>query len=217
MIQTTRALIAYTLISSAAALSFAPGFCQSQSSQAPTVWQRSTVPQTSTQQTATAQQTITQQTSTNTEGTHHRKAKNKPIKVAADAPLWERYLAYGSQFRIKGDLDKAKQYFLASLDQLEKVPPKSHVLSPHIVQLEHSLMQMYPKYPKQGPRGQGPNEIKLDEEEIAVLDRIRRLDRIYPSTNYLYSYVAMTQERYVTEDLNKNKEAEQNTSQPHKQ
>ena len=69
-------------------------------------------------------------------------------------------------------------------------------------------MGMYPNLGRQKPQGEGPDQIKRDEEEIAILTRVNRINQIYPNSTDLMSQVVDTQIKLAKSDLEKNKAAE---------
>jgi hypothetical protein len=156
------------------------------------------------------------QTGTKASGHDRKSHDRKPMKLKADAPMWQRYLASGEQFHKQGNDQKAKQYYFEALKQLESTPPKSDVLTAKVARLEGDIMRLYPKHPKDGASGKGAAQSKLDEEEIAILQRIRRLDQVYPSDGHLASELAQKQQKIAIDDLNKNKSAQQSEKLPTK-
>jgi hypothetical protein len=138
----------------------------------------------------------------------HHEHQRGPIHVTDKSPQWEKYLAAGEQFKIKGDLVRAKQYYLEALSQLERTPRTSDHLTGAISRIEHDLLDMYPTYPKDPPRGEGPSQIKFDEEQISVLSRLNRLNKVYPSPGNLLFEAIDTQIKLTQADMEKNKQAE---------
>lgn len=131
----------------------------------------------------------------------------EPIKLKGNAPLWERYLQAGQTFEKKGDMDSAKRYYFEALTQLERSPRTSAHMTAKISRLEGAIMRLYPNYPKESAFGEGAAQIKIDEEEVAVLQRLVRINQIYPNGSPLMTKIVETQIRYANEDLNKNKSA----------
>lgn len=122
--------------------------------------------------------------------------------------MWERYLSAAETAREQGGRRKAKPYYFEALRQLESVPPANRIYSPKIALLESSLMELYPNFPAQQPHSHGAKQVKIDEEELNVLARIRRLDQYYPSPNGVATKLVASQETFVKADLEKNKEFE---------
>jgi hypothetical protein len=120
-------------------------------------------------------------------------------------PVWEQYLSASQKFKLRGDGERAKQYLLEALTQLEKPHAGSTQFNGRRARLETAILALYPKYPKDSPPGVGPQQIKLDEEEIAVLTRLNRINRGCPARSPLMSDVIETQIRFAKADLDKNK------------
>jgi hypothetical protein len=129
------------------------------------------------------------------------------IRLKADAAPWERYLQAGEQFNAKGDQARAKQYYFEALRLLEN-NPKAAKLG-HLGRMEGDIMRLYPNYPREKARGEGPAQIKQDEEEIAVLSRLTRLNQVLPNRGLdLIAQLVQTQVKLAQKDLEKNKTAE---------
>jgi hypothetical protein len=129
------------------------------------------------------------------------------IRLKPDAPMWERYLAAGRQFKAQGDDAKAKQYFLASLAALEKATPTKEFVTRNVVKLAQSILQMYPDNLDKPGKAEGDARIKTDEEKIGVLARLDRICKKYPKANSVMATSIEAQIRVATEDLNKPKAA----------
>lgn len=130
-----------------------------------------------------------------------------PIKVTANSPLWERYLAQAQTFQKQGDLVRAKQYYFEALSRLEKSPRVANHLTGKISRLQGGIMSLYPRYPREQAPGEGAAQIKMDEEEIAVLQRLNRINQMYPNGSPLPTQLVDTQIRFAQQDLSKNKAA----------
>lgn len=130
-----------------------------------------------------------------------------PLEVAADSPIWERYLSGGEKYSQSGDRERAKAYYFQALTELEKSPPPGNEMTAGMSRLEHHILSLYPRFRKtKKVEGHGASQIKRDEEEIAVFERLNRLNAKYRSHNDTWYQVLSTQIKYATEDLNKNKE-----------
>ena len=119
---------------------------------------------------------------------------------------WYRYYSAGADALAKHDEDTAKRYLFAALGMVEK-EQKPGKGDPFFVvrlsALEQGITTMYPKdLAKQA--GEDSAKLKLQEEQVAVLDRIAKLNQrvILPSD----ILVGKSQERYLKarEELNKN-------------
>jgi hypothetical protein len=128
----------------------------------------------------------------------------QPKHLKANAPLWQRYLYAGMDFEKKGDLARAKDYYLHSLSLLEKTKPNSDRLTGSVARLEGRIVRMY-----QAPRtkAEGTAKIKQDEEQIAVLARLERLNQIYKSYNNLVDNTVRAQQKTAVADLKNTKES----------
>lgn len=141
----------------------------------------------------------------------HKSHHDKPMKLTANSALWERYLAAAQQAHKKQDKDLAKRYLFAALDQLEKTKPTKRQITPNISRLENSLLRLYPNIGR--PRSDGdeapasPGKLKMLEEEVAVMQRLDRLNRVYPTGTALLPQLVQTQWRIATKEIEETKAA----------
>ncbi len=98
-----------------------------------------------------------------------------PTRVKKDAPLWEKYLAAGDAMHVGKNEERARKYWKASLDELQKSGGGGHVgLFPR---LEMRLLSMYPD--DWSKTKLDDNRQKLQEEQVDVLKRASDLIRGY--------------------------------------
>lgn len=130
--------------------------------------------------------------SPNSEGhfRHSSKAVLNPVNYGPDQPLWKRYISAGEKFRYSGDQVKAKQYFLAALSELERQKPTKHQITSPIARLERDVLSLYPRVDS---KDESDKQLKLDEEALGIMQRIDRLNKVYPNSNDLINQLLHTE------------------------
>lgn len=109
--------------------------------------------------------------------------------------LWQQYFHAGIDFEKRGDLTKAKQYYLYALSLLEKTKPTTNHLTSGLAHLESHIMKIYKA------RAKGAAKIQQDEEEIAVLTRLQQLNQIYKDSGNRLDNAVQAQQKTAAADL----------------
>ena len=148
--------------------------------------------------------TNTTSSASNTQPTTKSHVK-KTMIYGADQPLWKRYISGGEQSFKSGDTVKAKQYYFGALTELEKQKNPKHQMNSAIARLEHDIMKMYPE--PADSKDQTEAQTKTDEEAMSVMQRLNKLNKIYPNTNNLIDAVISTQYAHEKERVAEAKKA----------
>lgn len=124
--------------------------------------------------------------------------------VEPNAPVWKQYQIRGEQASYKGNKELAKEYYLKALGQIDRLPKQGSTSHSNFVRLENDILKLYPNYPGDKPPGEGEAQLKLDEEELAMLNKLHRLNQSHGTANSITDQLVLGQITYVKQDLEKN-------------
>jgi hypothetical protein len=133
-------------------------------------------------------------------------SRNAPANSKSNALSWEQYLAVGDQAHSKGNGNRAKQYYLEALTKLEQVAPERNELTMDVAKLERQLLRLYPNLVQLQSGEIAQIEPKDLQEENALLMRLDRINRVYPSSSNALALVVRSQLLCAQKEIEKRKE-----------
>lgn len=141
-----------------------------------------------------------------------RKSRREPaIHLTATSPLWLKYLAAGDVAKKNGDAEAAKKYIVGALTALDSKPEAFKPF--YFGLLEKRVVGLYPQDWSDSKLDEKA-QVKLQEEQVALYEKLVRLSAKVPSYNSLVQTVAQSRYKKAADDLAKTK-ADKSKDAPH--
>jgi hypothetical protein len=121
--------------------------------------------------------------------------------------LWQQYAKSGEKCMRKGDIEKAKRYYLGALSELEKTKPaKGTPLTGAVSRLEKRILDLYPEEWTIDEDNLSA-QLALQEEQVGTFARVNELAHDFKSGNNLTTLVVESRYKKAQLDLQKTKTA----------